>query len=151
MPARLEGVQGVKRAIREQADRMIRAYIGQLDRIGMKVVTAIRDSDVSYWLDHTGNLRNSIGYMILHDGRKVKEDFKAVVSSGTEGVGKARAFAEEIASKYPSGIVLIIVAGMEYAAYVENVKSRTVLAGGEQLAKKLVKELEDKWRAKYGK
>ena len=155
MGARLEGVEGAKRAIREDADRMLEAYLGQLDSMAMKVVSAIRDGknpgDTSYWWDHSGNLRSSIGYIILYDGRRVHENFKVVNGRGEEGMQKAKSFADELQKKYPSGIVLIIMAGMEYAAYVEDVESRTVLKGGESLAKSLLAEINAKWEAKYGK
>ena len=151
MPTRLEGVEGVKRAIREQAERMKRAYIRDLNYIGTKVVSDIRDSVVSYWMDDTGNLRNSIGYILLEDGRRIGENFKEVNSTGKEGMPKAKAFADELQKQYPSGYVLIIVAGMEYAAYVEAIESRQVLTGGAKLAKDLLAEINAKWESKYGK
>ena len=154
MGARLEGVEGAKRAIREDADRMLKVYLGKLDGMALKVVSAIRNGrnpgDTSYWRDHSGNLRNSIGYIIMSDGKRVYENFKAV-TGGTEGVQKAKDFADELAKQYRSGIVLIIVAGMEYAAYVEDVESRTVLKGGELLAKSLLAEINAEWEAQYGK
>ncbi len=150
MGARLEGVDDAIRDIRQQADRMLKAYLGQIDRVGLKVVKAIRESDVSFWMDHTGNLRNSIGYILMYDGKRFGENFEEV-GDGKEGMQKAKDFADELSRQYPSGIVLIIVAGMEYAAYVESIESRTVLTGGEKLAKKLVDEINAKWSRKYGK
>ena len=151
MPARLEGVEGVKRALREKAERMKKAYVRDLNMIGTKVVKAIRESDVSYWMDQTGNLRNSIGYILLDDGRRIGENFAEVNPGGKEGMAQAKAFADELQAQYPSGYVLIIVAGMEYAAYVEAIESREVLTGGEKLAKRLVKEINAKWESKYGR
>ena len=151
MPTRLEGIEGVKRAIREQADRMLYGYLGNVDRLAMKVVSAIRNSEVSFWNDVSGNLRSSIGYIILYDGRRVHENFEVVNGRGKEGMQKAKSFADELQKKYPSGIVLIIVAGMEYAAYVEAIESRQVLTGGAKLAKDLLAEINAKWESKYGK
>lgn len=141
----------VKKYIKSQVDRANIAYLNELDRLAMKVVTAIRDGAVSFWNDDSGNLRSSIGYVILHDGRRISENFQIVNGRGAEGMEEAKSFAHQLSSEYPSGLVLLIVAGMEYAEYVERIKSRTVLAGGELLAKKLIKEIGQKWSARYGK
>ena len=151
MGARLEGVSGTKKYIRQQTDRMLKAFLAEIDRLAMKVVTAIRDSEVSFWNDHTGNLRSSVGYIIMYNGVVVSENFKVCNGRGQEGMAKGRSYAEELARRYPKGIVLIIVAGMEYAAYVENIESRTVLAGGKILAKDLLRDLNASWDRRYGK
>ncbi|WP_078063400.1 hypothetical protein [Bacteroides ihuae] len=71
--------------------------------------------------DQTGNLRSSIGYIIVHDGEMLLEDFKES-DKGTEkakGVSTARQLVENIALTYSQGMILIGVAGMQYAAAVE--------------------------------
>ena len=151
MGAKLEGVAALKKHIREQARRQMQDYVKMLNKVGLDTVKAIRTSEVSYWIDQTGNLRSSIGYLIVKDGRIISENFELVNGRGQEGLAKGRSFADELASQYPSGYALIIVAGMEYAAYVENIESRTVLAGGTILAKQLLQQLIDKYNAKYGK
>lgn len=67
------------------------------------------------YTDRTGNLTHSIGYVILNDGVPVGDNF-------SEGVGgsTARQVATDAARAFPKGIVLIVVAGMGYAAYVES-------------------------------
>ena len=151
MGAKLEGVAALKKHIREQASKQMQDYVKMLNKVGLDTVKAIRTSEVSYWIDQTGNLRSSIGYLIVKDGRIISENFELVNGRGQEGLAKGRSFADELASQYPSGYALIIVAGMEYAAYVENIESRTVLAGGTILAKQLLQQLIDKYNAKYGK
>jgi hypothetical protein len=151
MGAKLEGVAALKKHIREQARKQMQDYVKMLNKVGLDTVKAIRTSEVSYWIDQTGNLRSSIGYLIVKDGRIISENFELVNGRGQEGLAKGRSFADELASQYPSGYALIIVAGMEYAAYVENIESRTVLAGGTILAKQLLQQLIDKYNAKYGK
>ncbi len=78
---------------------------------------------IDTYKDRTGNLRASIGYMVLKNGKPVKSSFK-----GGKGGKKAREVAKEIASDYPSGYVLIGVAGMNYAAAVES-KGFDVITG----------------------
>lgn len=126
-------------------------YLQILKRVGMQTVTAIRKSKVSNWDDHSGNLRSSIGFIVMHDGREFARNFELYNGRGEEGLKKGQSYAEELASQYPNGFALIIVAGMEYAAYVESIQSKIVLEGGRKLSKDLYKELVSKFEAKYGK
>ncbi|TXK52388.1 hypothetical protein FVR03_01340 [Pontibacter qinzhouensis] len=75
----------------------------------------------------TFNLRSSIGYILLKDGVELAESFE-VVGTGDAGAEKGLAYARELAGNYPAGIVLICVAGMEYAAAVES-KGYDVITG----------------------
>ncbi|WP_142783352.1 hypothetical protein [Changchengzhania lutea] len=84
-----------------------------LQYIGEQFVNEARIS--GNYTDRTGNLRSSIGYIILIDGKIEDRNFQG----NTEGQSQAQSFANEIALKYPKGYVLIGVAGMSYAAYVE--------------------------------
>lgn len=74
--------------------------------------------------DRTGNLRSSIGYIILNNGEIVEKNFEG----NNEGVDKGNEIAATVALNYPKGFVLIGVAGMEYAAYVEA-KNYDVISG----------------------
>ena len=97
-----------------------------------------------YFIDLWGNLRSSVGYVIVKDGEIVsKGGFEAVKSSAKDG----EQYAESLASKYPTGIVLIVVAGMIYASRVQNEYGYDVLTSAELLADKMVKEFEDKMKA----
>ena len=62
------------------------------------------------------------------------------ISGGTDGSNSGKAFASELARKYPKGYVLIVVAGMKYAAYV-SAKGRDVLDSAELLADQLVPKM----------
>ena len=81
--------------------------------------------------DRTGNLRSSIGYIILNDGKVIDKNFQksGVGSGGNKGVSAAKEFTDKLAQQYSSGLVLIGVAGMEYAAYVEKKHSLDVISG----------------------
>ena len=76
------------------------------------------------YTDRTGNLRSSIGYIILKDGKPISNMF----SGKPQGVARGKQFAEELRQEYPEGFVLIGVAGMNYAAYVEA-KNYDVISG----------------------
>lgn len=111
-----------------------------LSYVGEQFVNWARSVD-SY-KDHTGNLRSSVGYIIAKDGDIQKDVFPGDKS---EGVSEGRKIAEEVLQEESGGYVLIVVAGMDYAAYVES-KGFDVLSGSapsaERLLKKLIKELE---------
>jgi hypothetical protein len=71
--------------------------------------------------DHTGNLRSSIGYVIAKEGSVIIENFEES-PNGTDkkkGMETAKQLAKQIAGEYPTGLVLICLAGMQYASYVE--------------------------------
>ena len=95
----------------------------------------------------TGNLRSSIGYVVVKNGKIIDEggftkipgrganmqkvsfiargelvSFKARGKSGdgSEGSKQGIEYARKIASQYPKGLVLVVVAGMEYASYVNS-------------------------------
>ena len=70
--------------------------------------------------DVTGNLRSSIGYFILKDGKIIIENRK-LSTKGTDkitGYGAAIHLLNEV--QKITGYQLIGVAGMGYAAYVES-------------------------------
>ena len=97
--------------------------------------------------DRTGNLRSSIGYLVYKDGKEVlsssfakvqgygennaivnfktkdgrivKFHAKGQSGDGSQGAEQGRQLAKTIAISYPSGYVLVGVAGMQYAAAVE--------------------------------
>lgn len=77
------------------------------------------------FIDRTGNLRSSIGYMIFKDSKNVLENIQQV-KGGEEGVRVAKDFESQINVK--DGFVLVVFAGMEYAIYVEA-SGRDVLTG----------------------
>jgi len=64
--------------------------------------------------DHTANLRSSIGYVVTKNKRQVEKNFKGKGTGKRTGLSKAL----EIAQQH-NGYVLSVVAGMEYAVYVE--------------------------------
>lgn len=86
---------------------------------------------LSTYKDQTGNLRSSLGYIIYNDGELLAEDFQSSGTGsgdGSEGVERGREYAKGIAETYPDRLVGVIVAGMNYALYVES-KGYDVLTG----------------------
>lgn len=85
--------------------------------------------------DYTGNLRSSVGYSIIINGRIAEESYQGE----PEGVAKGKAVAREVSSTQPD-VALVVVAGMKYASQVES-RGRNVLTSAEQLAKTAVPNL----------
>jgi hypothetical protein len=117
-----------------QIANVFNQFIEQVDQkvletyqfVGETFVDKARSNDT--YKNRTNNLRNSIGYIILKDGKILDKNFKT--SSGA-GVGKKQgeSFANSLVELYPKGWVLIGVAGMEYAAYVEKKHHLDVISG----------------------
>ncbi len=103
-------------------------FIDLLKRTGEEFVTIAR-RDGNY-IDHTGNLRSSIGYVVLKNGRTISRDFQMSNKKGTDkvtGLSTVKKLSSEIASLYPLGYVLIGLAGMKYAVYVEAMENKDVI------------------------
>ncbi|RKU75664.1 hypothetical protein DW945_22180 [Parabacteroides sp. AM44-16] len=145
--------QEIKQLLARRIEFINRAIILQLQRLGEKCVNHAREIDKTIGFeDQTGNLRSSIGYVIYLNGKPMGENFEKV-KGGDEGIEKGRKLAKEVAGKYPRGFLLVVVAGMEYALYVEA-NNRDVLTSAEHLAEKelpgMLKQIDDKIKRKYG-
>ena len=119
----------------ERLARLRQACLNNLKYVGEQAVNEARDSH--RYRNQTGNLQSSIGYCVLEDGKVIfgGQDSFEVVKNGEQGSNEGRAFLQRLISEHPSGLVLIVVAGMEYAAYVEA-KNLNVLDTAEQLAER---------------
>lgn len=135
---RLSPRDALEQYLDKRAEEIERVMTNNLIYVGESAVNEARKS--GRYKDQTGNLRSSIGYLILKDGKVVKESAFPVVKSGKKGAEAGRQFIQSLISENSSGLVLIVVAGMEYAAYVEA-KNLNVLDSAEQLAQRLVPQL----------
>ena len=116
----------------KEAERVERLTIRALSYLGEQCVIRVRDrgGDKS-WYDQSGNLRSSVGYVIAHNGSIIQYSDFNQVKQGSEGVKVGKDLAEELARRYPNDYVLVIVAGMNYAEYVEAMDNKDVLASTE--------------------
>ena len=82
--------------------------------------------------DQTNNLRSSIGFILYDRGELVTENFGmagiGVEGDGSKGIVEGKRIAEEASKTHPESLIGVIVAGMEYALYVEA-KGYDVLTG----------------------
>lgn len=90
-----------------------------------EAVTEARDR--GSYTDQTGNLRSSIGYVIT-DGKIINAGEQKQYKSGLEGMSKSKKLLEEYAERHSGDVCAHIVAGMNYADYVERIHGKTVLS-----------------------
>ena len=135
----------------QKMEALRKASFKTLQYVGEQAIKEAREN--GKYKDRTGNLRSSIGYCILDNGKVIAESsFKVEKGtytdergnkhpySGDQGAREGREFLNSLISEHSSGLVLIIVAGMQYAAYVEA-KNLNVLDSAEQLTERLLSQL----------
>lgn len=128
----------IDKYIEEQVERIVNALVYNLKYIGERCLNAARDT--KSYKDRTGNLRSSLGYIIVLDGKIIYQSDFEVVLKGHDGAKSGIQYAKEVARQFPEGIVLIVVAGMQYASCV-SATGRDVLDSAELLADKLVPQI----------
>jgi len=101
---------------------------------GEQFVNAARN--LRTYLDQTGNLRSSIGFVIALDG-KIKEEN---ITGDSVGVAAAKETVQEVLSDNDNGFVLIGVAGMQYAGFVES-RGFDVISGNAIEAQNILQRL----------
>lgn len=118
----------VERWFNYYVDRAEERMYKLMQRAGEEFVKIAREK--GKYADHTGNLRSSVGYVIVANGRVLSENFE-LSDEGTDKVtGKQRAkrLTGELATLYNKGFVLIGVAGMKYAVIVEAMENKDVIS-----------------------
>jgi len=106
--------------------------------VGETCIKEARESGA--YQDQTGNLRSSIGYVVLRDGVAYQSSNFDQVKGGSDGAKEGEAFLNSIIQGYRQGLVLIVVAGMNYAAYVDAL-GLNVLTSAELIAEQLVPQM----------
>lgn len=112
-----------------KAFEIIKAEIeSALAKLGEESVVKVRDrSQKESWIDHTSNLRSSIGYAIYDYGVKQIQSAFEVVSTGSLGSKEGKKMVAELAKEYSNVFALVVVAAMSYADYVEAIEGKDVL------------------------
>ena len=108
-----------------------------LQQLGEECVAYARSEHANNWMDDSGNLRSSIGYMVFHNGQPIFSSAFETVSPKhvpkdgipLDGAQQGQQLCRTI-GEGTSGNALVVVAGMRYAVYVEA-KGRDVITGAE--------------------
>lgn len=114
-----------------------------LSYLGEKALIECRSN--ANFIDRTGNLRSSMGYIIVKNGKVLgKNGFENQIGTtifGKQGAETGENLALKLASNQEKDkYVLIVVAGMNYAVYVES-KNYNVLTSAEQLVQRELPEI----------
>ena len=129
----------IERMLQEKIAKYEEKIVRILRFVGEKCINEARE--YGSYQDRTGNLRSSI---VLKEGKPIEKGGFTPTERGTEG-GKngqkeGEAFINKVTSQYPKGFVLVVVAGMKYASYVEA-RNYNVLTSAELLAEREVPKL----------
>ena len=124
-----------------------KALVNALRYLGERCINEARDSGT--YTDRTGNLRASLGYVVLKDGKPLGSP--KLIRGGTQDgkEGGEETIRQAISETNDEGYVLIVVAGMHYAKYVESM-GYNVLTSAQLLAERqaptILNQLRLKWR-----
>ena len=127
---------GVRKRFDAFLNEIEKKQIARLQRLGEMCLVEARTN--KGYMMQTGALLSSTGYEVFVDGVAIHSQFDA--ASGAEsnaaetGIKSGQSIAESI-GKGTKGIALVVVAGMNYAAYVEA-KGYNVLSSAEHLAER---------------
>lgn len=146
--------QFTQQEIRSRIDAFIAAVekrqIIRLKYLGEQCVQRARIN--GDYMDQTGNLRSSIGYILFKNGVAISQAFEQVLNA-SEGVNTGKELAIKIGSKHNNGLALVVVAGMNYALSVES-KGRDVLTSTELFAQqempKILEQLKNNMNSALG-
>lgn len=118
-----------KQQIEEAALRIQNEIVRYLQRLGEMCLIECRTNKT--YQDQTGNLTASMGYIVIANGRAVKNGGFDSKLGGATG----QSLAYRIATQFRTGYALIVVAGMNYAYEVET-RGYNVLTSAELLAER---------------
>lgn len=137
--------------LQSEAERIQMLTIRALSALGELCISDARDRPPEdSWFDNTGNLRSSIGYVIAYMGNIVQYSEFKQIKDGSEGSDTGKKFAEEIAKKISKDYALVVVAGMNYAEFVEAMDNKDVLAHPELFAKAQLPKIMEKLKRQIG-
>ena len=142
----------IHKVLMKEANRVERLTIRALSYLGEQCVSRVRDREGNKsWYDQSGNLRSSVGYVIAYNGNIIQYSDFNQIKQGSEGVSVGKNLAKELVKRYPNDYVLVIVAGMNYAEYVERKDNKDVLASTELWAMDQVPKVLEKLKRQIAK
>lgn len=122
MEIKARNKQEINKYILSYANRIEQALIFQLEVLVAQLENHAKLS--AGYKDRTSNLKSSIGGVVLNDGKVITyKGFKGRQAGTTTGLE----FINSLIGQFTKGYVIILVAGMNYASYVENFYGLNVL------------------------
>lgn len=117
-------------------DEIQRKQIARLQQLGEMCLIEARTN--KGYMMQTGALLSSTGYQVFVDGIAIHSKFEAASGAQSDAAAKGVKAGQTVADaigKETKGVCLVVVAGMNYATYVEA-KGKNVLTSAEHLAER---------------
>lgn len=131
----------IDKFLKRSAETMKEHILKALAKLGEECIVKIRNrGPAESWIDHTGNLRSSIGYSVYDYGVKYMQSSFTPVLNGSEGKSEGERMVQELAQEYSNVFALVVVAAMDYADRVEAIESKDVLESTRIWAASVVEE-----------
>lgn len=139
------------RQVTQQAEiaNTINEALSSLDRVTIRCMMVAGEQGANEarangeYLDQTGNLRSSVGCKVAYNGVVVASSAFDKVRNGDKGSRIGNDFAKSIAESIHGKHCLVLVAGMDYAPYLQA-KGRKVLGDAEEVtSKSLTRQFND--------
>lgn len=137
-----------KEAVKARLDAFVemvkKKQIARLQQLGEMCLIEARTN--KGYMMQTGALTSSTGYKVFVDGVAIHEQFDAASGAESDAAAKGVKAGNDLADKVgkeTKGIALVVVAGMNYASYVEA-KGKNVLSSAEHLAERELPRLLEK-------
>jgi len=146
MSLKLQNKKAIQEYITNYGKIIERALIREMEIIVAKLENHAKQS--AGYNDITANLKSSIGGVVLKDGRPISY---SGFEGSEDGANDGKTFINSLISQVGSGYVILIVAGMEYATYVENYHNLNVLKKTELTLQSQMTAMFAKLRAKLNK
>ena len=126
-----DNLQSVEDIIKKFGEKQREVIVKRLSRIGEKCVNVARNlpsptaeaagkKHQPNYIDWTSNLRHSISYIVGLDGTIRIADLRTDKVKESPNKNLSADAVNEILAKSDKGIILIMVAGMDYAKYVSQ-------------------------------
>jgi len=133
------------RQIQEEVDKQTLETLIKVSSRAIEIArTRAAAKEMKIYENHTGNLESSTGFIITRDGKIVHKDFKLADEGTDKSTGMQTGLNTALSVLRERGWGIIIVAGMEYASWVEG-KGFEVLTGAmmnyEQYLEQAFKEI----------
>lgn len=131
----------VARVFDKFLDTVEKRQVARLQQLGEMCLIEARQN--KGYMMQTGALLSSTGYEVFVGGRAIHSQFDAAQGAQSEGAQTGMQTGKNVAEsigKETTGVCLVVVAGMNYATYVEA-KGKNVLTSAERLAERELPKL----------
>lgn len=142
MKLKISNWSEINKVIVKHSERVLDIAADKLFQLGLETIKDARENARFY--NWTNNLRSSFGVAVSVNGKIIRSDFQlfgdGLLGDGSGGLKKAQSLIDLEVNKNRNQLLLVLVAGEEYAVYVEAKENKSVLtAFALELKKKLKK------------